>query len=265
MTSEHPMLGMIRKALATGLAITFVLGGPGCQSKKDALRPPTVLIAPYDASNGEVLWAVVPLRNESGTSTVDPLAVSDEVVAAIQQTRGVRCLPLNRTIAAMRALQLSELATPAEADMLATAMGVDGLIVGSVTAYDPYTPIMGVSLALYARPGPMFFRDTGASLDTQWLTHQPTDYSFFPGSTYDSAPASVVSEHLDGENHQTILDIQRYADGRHDPDKPYGWRRYKLSMALFTKFAAHQAVDQLLQHEWLRLTKEMSREVAMDG
>jgi len=55
---------------------------------------------------------------------------------------------LNRTIAAMRALRMSDLKSPAEVRQLASELGVDGVIVGSITAWDPYDPPkLGIALA----------------------------------------------------------------------------------------------------------------------
>jgi hypothetical protein len=155
----------------------------------------------------------------------------------------------------MRALKLTDLATPADAKRLATELGVDGLIVGSVTAWDPYDPPkLGLALALYARPGALAKR-SAAVLDTRKLEYQATDYQYFPRSSFDTAPASVVSVFLDGKNHQVLMDAKAYAEGRHDPATALGWRRYLASMDLFSEFAAWHAVGRLLDHEWLRLAR----------
>lgn len=256
MTSAQTML--------TALAASLLVILTGCNMPA-GLTAPTVLTAPYDASEGEVLWAVAPLRNESGVSRVDALLVADELVAAVQQTRGVSCLPVNRVIAAMRALEITSIEGPEQAQALADAMGIDGLLVGTVTAYDPYTPILGISVALHARPGPLFYSNTDRGVDSRWLTAQPQEYTFLPGSGFDRGPASAVSLHLDADNHQTQLDMQRYARGRVDEANPYGWERYKVSMGLFTKFAAHTAVDRLLEREWLRFAKLRAREPVRGG
>jgi hypothetical protein len=233
-----------------------VLALSGCASRKPEHTPPALLTAPYDTAGHQILWAVVPLRNESGTTAVDSLIVSDKVVAAASQIRGVRALPLNRTIATMRALGLNQLASPADAKRLAQEMGVDGIIVGSITAYDPYDPPkLGLALALYARPGAMD-RRRAQILDTRELQYLPTDYQYFPRtSTFTDAPASVISEYLDAKNHQVLVDVKSYAAGRHDPNSAFGWKRYLASMDLFSEFAAWHAVSRLLDHEWIRLAR----------
>ena len=228
----------------------------GCNGPpKEKLVAPRTLVAPYDTDAGDVLWAVVPLRNESGTSTLDALEVSDKVVAAASQVKGIRTLPLNRTISAMRALKMTELRSPADAKRLAAELGADGLLVGSITAWDPYDPPkLGLALALYSRPGPMDRRGS-EQIDPKRLEYQPTDYQYFARSSFDSAPTAVVSEYLDGKNHQVLMDVKSYAEGRHDPTGAMGYKRYLASMDLFTEFGAWYTVGQLLDHEWLRLVK----------
>ncbi len=259
MTTAQTMLNGIRLTRALIGAVLLVTVFAGCSGSKEQLVPPQSLTAPYDTSRGEVLWAVVPLRNESGTTLIEIGEVSDKVVQAAAQVRGVRVLPLNRTIAAMRALKLMELASPADAKRLATELGVDGLIVGSITAWDPYDPPkLGLALALYTRPGSMD-RPSGDTLDTRRLESRPTDYQYFPQTMPDSIPASVVSEFLDGKNQQVQMDVKAYATGRHDPASALAWHRYLVSMDLYSEFAAWHTVGRLVDHEWIRLARVQAR------
>lgn len=252
----HYLRGVCRVAVCLSAALVALLTITACTKHEQVLQPPQTLMSPYDASHGDALWAVVPLRNESGTTILDPYVVSDKIVAAASQVRGVRCLPLNRTIAAMRALDLQDLARPEEAEALAKALGADALLVGSITAYDPYNPPkLGLALALYTRPGFKGRPTTSTEVDPRKLTYQPTDYTYFPRSAYADAPASVVSEFLDGKNHQVLMDIKAYAAGRHDDRTALGWRRFLASMDLFCEFGAWHGVNRLLQHEWIRMAR----------
>jgi hypothetical protein len=221
-------------------------GGP----KEPPLVAPRAIVAPYDTSRGEVLWAVVPLRNESGTSIVDVGAVSDKVVAAVEEVQGVRCVPLNRTLQAMNVLGYTTLRTPGEARTLAQAMGVDGVLVGSVTAYDPYVPTLGLSLALYARPGTM--APDRQTLDPRSLSTRPTETAPATWSRTEG-PVAVASEHLDAKNHQVQMDVRSYAEGRQKNLTALGWRRYMASMDLYCEFGAYRVVDELIKQEWVRL------------
>lgn len=221
-----------------------------CATRQPELVPPATIVAPYDTSLGQVLWAVVPPRNESGTTLVDPLVMGDKLVAAAAQIRGVIALPLNRTIDAMRALELAAVNSPDDARRLADELGVDGLIVGSITAYDPYEPVIGLSVALYARPGRLG-PPAHWEVDPRRLSTQPTEP---PGLArgFAQQPLGVVAEHLDAKNHQVQMDVRRYATGRHEAFSALGWRRYLASADLFAEFAAWHVMERLVELEWLR-------------
>jgi hypothetical protein len=236
--------------LTTALGLLAILDGCCCEPK-ERLTAPTTIVAPYDTSRGEALWAVVPLRNESGTSLVNTESISDKLVNAVEEVQGIRCVPLNRTIQAMDALGLATLQNPADARKLAQAMGVDGVLVGSVTAYDPYTPELGLAVALYARPGAMA-QGQQHPLDTRALAARPTDTNPSLWSR-NEGPVAVVSEHLDSKNNQVLMDLKSYAQGRMKGPSALGWKRYTASMDLFSEFAVYHAVDGLMKQEWTRL------------
>lgn len=249
MTTVQTMFKVLRWAAAGTVVVVFGAAS-GCQPQGRAEPvPPQMLVAPYDVSSGEVLWAVAPIGNESGVSAVDVDGVADALVARINEVRGLACLPLNRTFAAMRARGLRAIRTPGEARQLAAALGVDALVVGNVTAYDPYDPPkLGLSLALYSRE-----RGQVEGIDPVRLRSSYTDYGQISRSQFADRPAAVVSEHLDGANHEVQMELRRYAQGRHDADSARGWRGHLASMDLYTEFAAYLAVSRLLDQERLRL------------
>lgn len=251
---------MLARVFAVLLLMQGAVGTLSCASKpdrRDTLHVPAVVVAPYDTSQREVVWAVLPPRNESGTSLVRTDLVGDELVAAVQQVRGVRCLPLNRAIEAARELGMHEgPRDSAEATRLAEALGVDAVIASTITAYDPYDPpILGLALALYARPGAMA-RTPGSGLDTRALTVAFTDFGRFDGVRFGGEPVTVVSEHLDARDHGVLTALRRYAEGRSDPNSSLRWRVYTASMELYTRFAAHHTVGRLIDEEWLRMARE---------
>lgn len=235
------------------LALLAALAPTGCKGfSKPQLTPPTVLQSPYGQEGGEVLWAVAPLRNESGTTLADPMVMTDKVIAAVAETRGIRCLPLNRSLEAMRTLEMSAVRSPADALALAKTLGVDGILVGSISAYEPYQPTLGLSLALFGRPGAMHSQ-AEQQLDARALTSRPSEPPPSGQSNFGQRPLSAVSEHLDGKNHQVLLDVQEYGLGRSDPTSSLGWRRYVASMDLYMEFAAHHTLGRLIHEEWRRL------------
>lgn len=247
MTSAQTMLFV--KVLGLCLGALGALGGCA-KSTEQPLVAPRALVAPYEGDGAEVLWAVVPLANESGTTDADRSMVNDHLVAAIEEVQGLRCVPLNRTIAALRGLKMDGVRSPGDVRRLADAMGVDGVIVGAVTAYDPYTPAIGLSIALYARPGSLT-RAT-PDIDPHTLASRPAEIGSPRGALRD-APVATASENLDAKNHQVLMDLKSYATGRHDQPSALGWKRYTASMDLYTQFAAYHVVDRLLQSEWVRL------------
>lgn len=243
MTSTERMLALLGLALAALLM--------GC-SRGPGLTPPSVMRSPYDASRGDVLFAVAPLRNESGTTVFRPDEVTDALVRAVSSVPGIRCLPLNRTIAEMRGLGLREITGPDDLKALAEAMGVDGLIVGTVTAYDPYNPPkLGLALALHAGT-PAFY---AGGPDLEGIRGAVTDPQVPETSRYTETPVASVSDVYDGRNHGVQMEVKRYAGGRMDPDAPRGWQTYLASMPLYTEFVAHAAVGRLLDQERLRVAR----------
>ncbi len=241
-----------RSAGLLALVGALLAGLLACSTQRaDRLDTPEVLAYPEPQLGGDRLWAVVPLRNESGTSAVDSLRVADQLGASITEVQGLRALPTNRVIDAMRALEFVVIDDPSQARTLAQALGADGLVLGTITAYDPYDPpTIGISLALFDRSG----QDAeGNSLDPKRLSYQPTAYSYFPRTSRQSVPASSVALHLDGRNHGVLERVRRFAAGRHDLEGAYGWRRYLASMDLYERFAAHAAIGDLLESERLRL------------
>lgn len=258
MTSAQTMLARTLltygAVLALATTLSLLTGCEGFPRRDKELTPPRVTVAPYDPSLGEVLWAVVPLANESGTEIFDPLVVSDKLVAAAEEVQGVRTVPLNRTLQAMHSLGLKGVSDPGQVRQLAAAMGVDGIIVGTVTAYDPYDPpTIGLSLALYARTEAMGSTFGPDPIDPRTLTAAPTDTITRPGGGIGDRPTAVVSANLNANDHGVLMAVREYAAGRHDPVSALGWRRYTASMDLYTQFAAQHLVAALVEQEHQRL------------
>src|SRR5262249_27350631 len=154
------------------------------------LVPPEVLVSPYDTSAGDVLWAVVPLNNESGTSAADALAISDRLVNKITEVEGLAAVPMNRTMAAMRALGMPAVRSASDARYLAEALGADGIIVGTITSYDPYNPPkVGLALALFAKEGRG--RAGPELIDLRTLQKSYSEGQPAPGTRVADAPVAV--------------------------------------------------------------------------
>ncbi len=256
----------IARSVLAGMVVVACLGAGigGCESTRRAeLENPAIVAAPY-GGEGNPLWAVVPLANESGTSVAGAESLSDQLVAAVSEVSGVRCLPLNRTLAAMQALDMPVVQSPGDARRLAQAMGVDGLIVGTVTAYDPYDPpAIGLNLALFAR-GASMGEPVRTGLDPRTLAASATDAGF-ERSSFQEQPVATYAEHLDAKNHAVLASVQSYARGRHNPEAALGWRRYVSSMPLYCEFATHHAVAGLMEAETRRVGPSGDDRVAQGG
>jgi integrase/recombinase XerC len=258
MTSAQTMLKRAPRATLFVRAVGCVLAPMRAPAARAAGRPelvpPGVVVSPYAA---EAAIAVIPPRNESGVSFVDAEAVGDKIVAEFAQVRGLSCVPMNRTIEAMRALGLPAVRTPMEAQQLARAMGVDGIVAGTITAYDPYDPpVFGVSLALYAQPS-LGGGGEGPLNDPRLLSFQATD----AGYTGDGRQRTGLGGECSPRRAQPrgSARLKRYAEGRKEPGTALDWRIYTASMDLYTRYGVHEAVRGLLDHEWLRLARLAER------
>ena len=234
----HPTLRLFPLVLAV-LFLAGCFGGP-------RLTEPRFLSSPYEDAQ---LWAVVPFANESGSLHVDPYEIADAMAAEIQHVDGLVTLPVNRTIAAMRELDLPAVSTPGEAMQVMNLLGVDGLLVGTVTAYDPYRPMtLGIAIELHQRDRETVYR----RLDTRDLTRSRTG-SFAPGSLQDANPVAQAAGVYEAANHRTLSRLKDYASGRSVPDGAFGKDIYQVRMDLYAQFVSYQLLQDLLEREHLRL------------
>ena len=238
---------LARWALAASCIAACVL--TACTPPKPDLVAPRALVAPYNAAQGEVLWAILPLRNESGTALVDSIALTDKLIAAAEQIRGVRVVPLNRVLQAMATLKMASVGNAADARRIGDTLGVDAVVTGSITAYDPYTPNIGLALGLF---GSDFAMGTASdpSPTPQALSNRTTDGAGRSGPR--KGPLSTASQMFDGKSHETQMQVRQFAMGRSEDRTALAWRRYLASAELFGEFASYQILDDLIRSEWLR-------------
>ena len=235
---------------AAALLATFA----GCASglRERPLTAPSVVAAPYSTSQGEAVLAVVPLRNETGDTMAPIDQVSEQLLAAVEEVRGIRTIPMSRTLMAMRALEFRGIRTPQELKALADSLGADGVVFGTVSSYDPYTPAVTLSIGLFARGERMGERAPVETLSTRELQGMGAEPSASPTSAALLA-TSTWSDHLDGKNNGVQMAVRSYAQGRQNGPNALGWRRYLASMPLFTEFATAEAVRGLMREEWVRV------------
>lgn len=70
----------------------------------------------------------------------------------VEEADGLSCVAVNRTLAAMQSLRLPAVTSDQDAARLCAALGVDGLLIGTITLWDPYPPPKeGLAVQLYLR------------------------------------------------------------------------------------------------------------------
>lgn len=254
MTSAHSMRAVRtpkrqrrvrRRQIAAAVVASITAGLAGC-FEGVRLKPGPVLVAPYAEPQA---WAIAPFRNESGTSVPDGAAMADALAAELQQVRGVDVIPVNRVILAMRRAGLERFETPVEVLAVMNVLNVDGLIVGTITAYDPYRPMtLGLAVELHVRqPGPY-----GSDLDPRTLSMRSSGDTL-PGEYGPANPVAISAGIFGAEDHRVLEALARYATGRSEPDSAYGESIYLVSMEWYSRFVSHQLLQSLLAQEQARL------------
>lgn len=232
---------MRARAGALGAALLPAALLVACASEPK-LTSPSVLYSPWP---GERTWAVVPFANESGVSTVDTMALSDAFAAEIDGVEGIDCLPVNRTISGMRAAKLGAVRSEADARLLLNVLGADGLVVGTVTAFDPYRPLeLGVAAQVFTEA-----RSTDStSPDLATMTMATSESRNSPNAER-SGPSSQFSRVYRANNHDVMALVASYASGRTDFKSGMGPSTYLTTMSAYERFVAYDVTRQLLNQE----------------
>jgi len=227
------------------LVLFAILGAAmtGCQS--GARMEPRLHASPYP---GTQLWAVAPFLNESGVSIIDTARLADVFTEEVQQVHGIDAVPVNRVIYAMRQLNMSAVLTGSDAQALIEALNVDGLVVGTVTAYDPYNPpTFGLAVQLFK---PQLIEHT--QMNPRDLTRQASGEMEL-GAMQDASPTAQAAGIFDARNELTRMWIDEYAIGRTPKDSAYGAEIFLVRMELYTKFVSYRLIGQLLSAEYARV------------
>lgn len=249
MTSEQVKLTAARiSRLVVPIVLLAVASGTlsGCGPKKYA--QPNELSSPYPDRK---LWAVAPFRNESGTTVVDTTVMADKLNQQLSQVRGITLVPVNRVIEAMGALGLKRIESTHDAMELMHVLDTDGLIVGTVSAWDPYEPMkIGATVSLYSRAA----HGSSSQVDPRKLRRASTPDGL-PGLVVYRQPIAEAGGFYDAANGKVLANLQKYAMGRAPHDSPAGWRRYLLNMDLYAEFVSHELTRGLFYEEWDRMTE----------
>ncbi len=208
------------------------------------------LHSPYPSRR---LWAVAPLRNESGSLHADGLRLADLLAQQLETASNLDVLPVNRTLAAMESLRVAQLTSRQDVMRLLQALGADGIVVGTITAYDPYDPPkLGIAIELYTTQAIEHLDH----LALRRLAAAATDEGAqLPRSDLTNQPVAIVSAFLDAGDPATRLKLQRFAESRGPVDKvAQEWHRYRISMDLYSEFVSYVTSWRLLDAERRRMT-----------
>jgi len=188
------------------------------------------------------VWAIAPAINISGESQIDPLLQSDLVYQELQKIHGVTVIPVDRVVEVYASLRIDKIQNEQQAYDICKALGCDGLLVPTVTAYDPYDPPkFGASLQLFVRPG-TFARMP--PLNPRELEQSPTVTPIpeIP-ETHDMTQVVEIYDAADGTVREAVTE---YARGRTDPNGPLGLNEITESMDRYCAFGYHELLSELL-------------------
>ena len=190
------------------------------------------------------VWAVAPVINLSGKRQVDPILQADILYQQLQAVQGLTVIPVDRTIQAMAAMQIAEISSVEEALGLCQALGVDGLVVVTVTQYDPYDPPkVGAAMQLFR-----VARGEAEDVNVAALGRQPGESGAAAAeeSTLARGPMVQVVGMYDAANGSVRQAVLEYAAGRNDPQGPLAEREYFASADRYAGFVYRQLLEQLM-------------------
>jgi hypothetical protein len=191
------------------------------------------------------VWAIAPAINISGQSQIDPLLQSDLVYSELQKVRGVTVIPVDRVAEVYASLHIDRVESEQQAYDICKLLGCDGLVIPTVTAYDPYDPPkFGASIQLFARPG-TFARMP--MVNTHELERSPTTSAMAMPSMPEARNMAQVVEMYDASDGSVLDAVKRYAHGRTDPNGPLKEQEIIVSMDRYCAFGYHELLDELIR------------------
>jgi len=225
-------------ARRAGCLLALVAAGCSGRSERD------VYSNPYGVPTR---LAVAPFRNLSGSSDLDVVAATDEFYSELQAVEGLEVVPVNRVLATLADLGWDNVQKPEDVLVLADALAVEGVIVGSITRYDPYPPPqVGMVLQLYLRTQ----RDSD-----QAVTYVNPGESFELSRARMIQPAASVVRIFDAREEEVAKRGKQFAKHRGASDSPYSWKKY-TTQRNYLKFVSYEMIGELLAGERQRLQKK---------
>lgn len=221
------------------LIVLACLVSSGCSDKPKPYGREESLVLPGAKTR---VWAVAPVVNLSGQKGVDPLLQADLLYQQLQSVKGVTVIPVDRVAQVYAAMQIEQIQTPDQASAVMDVLACDGLLVATVTQYDPYNPPkFGGALQLFQKSGDYSRPPPPDPRELVRAGRPPPEQSLPP------APEFVQVVGMYDATNGTVRDaLLQYAAGRHEPAGPLGAKEYLVVMDRYTGFAYHSLLEDLL-------------------
>lgn len=159
----------MRRLRVLYLLLLVLTASPGCALFPDVMHEPQY----HNPFPQLYRVAVLPFGNQSKEPTIDGDAIALAYYNELQAIRGFEVMPVGVTKRLLQASQF-EPRTPDDFQKLARFLGVDAVVVGSVTEYTPYyPPTMGLAVNWYA--GNPSFHPVPAGYGLPWGTPHESD------------------------------------------------------------------------------------------
>ncbi|HQY88646.1 MAG TPA: hypothetical protein PK402_08305 [Tepidisphaeraceae bacterium] len=240
----EPPIDKAKKLVAmlfTGVILTSAISTTGCSLFAPKDHTPTRELTQYAPENGPRVVAVAPAINISGERGVDALIQADLVFQQIGQVEGWTAVPVNRVAEVYAGLGIRQVQNEADANLVCDKLGVDALIVPTITLYNPYDPPkLGASLALFVRNS---YGPNKTELNVHQLSREAT-------GSVESLPRNADFIQAAGVFDASVGSVQsaigRYASGRIDSQGPLQEREITLSMSQYSGFVWHELLGEVL-------------------
>jgi len=232
----------MNRATLCGVVMMFCSQGLlGCKQTEPQYGREAALALP---TRKPQVWAVAPALDLSGQADVDAILQADLLYQQLQTVRGVTAVPVNRTAEVYASLGIERVQSAEQAAIVCEMLGCDGLVVPTVTAYDPYNPPkFGASLQLFSGGRAAA---AAAGVDPRELTRRaaPAHDEALPRPG--AGPFRQAVGMFDAANRAVRDALHWYAMGRNDPLGPMGAKEYLASMDRYCGFVYHELIGRLI-------------------
>ncbi len=210
----------------------------GCRMKERVVEPAVIA----NPAMGPMSIAVAPALNQSGSTDFDADRFADLMAGELSYADGVSVIPVSRVLAVLAAQRMDGVESPTHALEIVQALGVDAILVFSVTEYDPYDPpSIGITAQLYGtRPG-----QSGGTVDPVTLSRQAA----LAASSSGRVPRGLIAQTqgvFDASHDSVVRDVRHYASYRRGEQSPYGWRKYVVSQQHFIRYCCYATIKRLM-------------------